>query len=357
VYRSIRIEHFRGFSTLNVSGLRQFSLLTGKNNVGKTAVLEGLFLHAGALVAADLPLRLDLFRGMEPVARFSMATSPWDSLFYRYDVSHPVRLSADTSEQHNWSVTLTRLPPEQLPRKVDELPAAAETSSVDSPGSPVGAIRVEERFGNSRRRATQVMTRNGFIQQAEVFPTRKIVAYFSGAARTANDDVQRFSDLQVENREEEVVQAIKVIEPRIRKIDISLAAGQPRLHADIGLGRSLPLNLLGEGTARVMSFILAIRAAGERGVVLIDEFENGIHYSALAPVWRTLASDAARSGVQIVATTHSDECVRAAQEGLGSLGISDFALFRLERRDEEIHVVDYDAELLRLAAEQDLEVR
>jgi len=240
---------------------------------------------------------------------------------------------------------------------VDELPAASEASAVDSPGSPVGAIRVEEQFGGTVHKATQVMTRNGFIQQGEIFPSRKTVVYFSGAARTTNDDVQRFSDLQVENREEEVVQAIKVIEPRIRKIDISLAGGQPRLHADIGLRRSLPLNLLGEGTARVMSFILAIHTAGEQGVVLIDEFENGIHYSALAPVWRTLASDAARSGVQIIATTHSNECVQAAQEGLGDLGISDLALFRLERRREEIHVVDYNAELLRLAAEQDMEVR
>jgi AAA15 family ATPase/GTPase len=64
MFRSLSICGFRGFQDLRVDDLDRFSLFLGPNNVGKTAVLEAIFLMAGP-TNPDLPLRVNAFRGIE----------------------------------------------------------------------------------------------------------------------------------------------------------------------------------------------------------------------------------------------------------------------------------------------------
>ena len=44
MYTSFAIENFRCFEDLTVQPLARLNLISGQNNVGKTAMLEGLWL-------------------------------------------------------------------------------------------------------------------------------------------------------------------------------------------------------------------------------------------------------------------------------------------------------------------------
>ncbi len=41
---NIKLENFRGFKEIELTDLRRISLISGKNNSGKSSVLEGVFL-------------------------------------------------------------------------------------------------------------------------------------------------------------------------------------------------------------------------------------------------------------------------------------------------------------------------
>jgi AAA domain, putative AbiEii toxin, Type IV TA system len=315
MYKSLSVENFRGFESFTLRGLKRFSLLTGKNNVGKTAVLEGLFLHSGALNAPDLPLRLNLFRGLEPDVVFTSTTSPWDLLFKDLDTSHPIELKADTGQSGRISITLEVVPSEELPRRVEDVSKSLQSTSEGTASPVVSGVRVRERFRGQARENLQFITQSGIVQQSASFRPRIASTYLRAALRGTNEDVERFSNLRVRGDEGPVVEALRTIESRLREIDIIVTAGQPRLHADIGTGRMLPLHLLGEGMVRLISYVLAVSTSSEDGLVLIDEFENGIHYSALRSVWQALSSAARRRGVQIVATTHSEEMCQGCPGG------------------------------------------
>jgi ABC-type multidrug transport system ATPase subunit len=99
-----------------------------------------------------------------------------------------------------------------------------------------------------------------------------------------------------------------------------VSGGLPMINGDIGIGRLIPLPLLGEGTVRLLEILLAISTTRD-GVVLIDEIENGLHYSVLKKVWKAIAQYARKSNSQIVTTTHSWESIEAAREKMGSTGI------------------------------------
>src|SRR5205807_7489873 len=94
-----------------------------------------------------------------------------------------------------------------------------------------------------------------------------------------------------------------------------IAVGEKLLiHGDIGIGRKIPLAHMGEGMGRLLSIVLAI-AVNKDGLILIDEFEHGIHHSGMTKIWEGVSKMAQEYNCQIIATTHSYECLQAAFEG------------------------------------------
>ena len=135
-----------------------------------------------------------------------------------------------------------------------------------------------------------------------------------------------------------------------------MLAGQPVLHGDIGIDHLVPLPVMGEGMARLASLVLCIGNA-PNGVVLVDEIENGLHWTVLTKVWTAIADAARQFNTQIFATTHSRECIVAAHNAFVESGLYDFRLHRLERAGNTIRAVTYNNETLAAAIEIGLEVR
>ena len=99
MYDSFRVNNFKCFNVLELEGLKRVNLIAGKNNSGKTAILEALFLHAGA---NGLTLRINIFRGFEFVELDfkNDAISPWDSLFPNFDHTNEIILDATFNDMN-----------------------------------------------------------------------------------------------------------------------------------------------------------------------------------------------------------------------------------------------------------------
>ena len=92
MFRSLSLDRFRGFSKLRVEPLDRINLILGKNNTGKTALLEAIFLLAGP-TNPELPLRLNLFRGIEQVR--ADPEDMWGWLFYKKRIEHDIWIKAE----------------------------------------------------------------------------------------------------------------------------------------------------------------------------------------------------------------------------------------------------------------------
>jgi AAA15 family ATPase/GTPase len=62
MFTKLEINNFRGIRKLELNDFNRINVFVGKNNVGKTTVLEALFLLNGASNAI-LPLKINGFRG------------------------------------------------------------------------------------------------------------------------------------------------------------------------------------------------------------------------------------------------------------------------------------------------------
>lgn len=96
----------------------------------------------------------------------------------------------------------------------------------------------------------------------------------------------------------------------------------------------IPVTQMGQGFNRLLDVYSEIVAA-ETKVLLIDEIENGLHHSVLETIWRGLFHAVNETDVQIFATTHSWECVLAADKAAGKESKDGLNLIRLDRVEEK----------------------
>lgn len=119
--------------------------------------------------------------------------------------------------------------------------------------------------------------------------------------------------------------------------------------------RSLPLTIISAGAVRYLNILLAI-AATKDGIVIIDEIENGIYWKKMPNIWKTLRSLCYNNGVQLFATTHSNECLQALLPAMEK-NVEDFSLIRTEVDNETHSVKQFYGRAFRAALEKQGEVR
>ena len=168
-----------------------------------------------------------------------------------------------------------------------------------------------------------------------------------------NEDAVALGQLRMQKRGELILDALRVVEPRLEGIEDNSSSGAPMVCVDVGLPELVPLPVMGAGMTHVARIVLAAATAAG-GIVLVDEIENGLHHSVLQDVWKVIAKSVAQFDVQIIATTHSFECVEAAHEALGPDG---FSLHRLEVVDGENRCVTLSPTALSGAIRHNLEMR
>ena len=177
----------------------------------------------------------------------------------------------------------------------------------------------------------------------------------------AREDIQtiasRFGELQLEGKDAEILSILRPLEPRLKSLIPITIRNTTVIHANIqGLNRPIPIQLLGEGLNRMFVLTLAMGTA-TGGLLLIDEIENGLHHTVLPEVFATLLEMARTFDVQVFATTHSAECIRAAHEALKEADRHEAAFYRLQRTNGEIKAVGFDQEMLETAITHEMEVR
>ena len=139
---------------------------------------------------------------------------------------------------------------------------------------------------------------------------------------------------------------IRLLEPRLRRMEtITDSRGVPAIYGDIGSSPPLPVSVMGEGTKRLLALSLAFLKA-QNGVILVDEIENGLHHSVLIDVWKNLDWLSREFNVQVFATTHSYECIVAANNAFNELESTDLHFHRMHRQDNKIKAVTYDKQAL-----------
>lgn len=367
MYKSFRVQNFRGFKDLQLDDLARVNLIAGKNNTGKSALLEAIFTYTGDYDAsrlmrmpAPIPDRAGT-TGMTNSFDNEVEGSVWEALFHNHTTTSPIRMCADLQEDLNSTESCTSNEDTNWLEvgvvNIDVLPDDSLLARIAFRGDyNIPSWLLEFRLGAGDPVHLAWVRR---YDKVELKPDHHFPAVFipSSEMMPRPEIVRRFSDLLFARRKTELLEILREFEPRL--VDLSLVGEPSSIHGDLeDLRKLLPVSAMGEGLQRMTSLMLALNTA-ENGILLIDEVENGLHYSVQTRVWQAIAEAARARNVQVFATTHSYEMIGAAHEAFQGALAADFHLYRLSRGrdDNEIRAVSYDEETFDAAMEAGFEVR
>lgn len=318
---AITIRNFRCYRDIRVEGCRTLNVIVGDNGVGKTALLEALFLTLGT--SAEVGIRLRQHRGADGnfnAVPDAIENAIWGDLFFADDPDSAISIELEGDGAYARSLVISKGQAEAL------LPLSGGT-----PVATNGSMEFAWRTSSGQEYTMRPSVTPSGIAMQGLAPEGASSSHFpAGSPVSSIEAASRFSELSKIGRHTSFINVIEREYPWISNIGIEVSAGSPALFASIdGLNSKLPITSISGGISRSIAFMLAI--AHKRGaVVSIDEIENGIYFKHHAATWRGMIHLARENSAQLFVTTHSEESIRALVDVMGS-DTSDVTLWRVER--------------------------
>ena len=368
MYNSFHVKNFRCFKDLQINDLGRVNLIAGRNNTGKTALMEAMYLHTRPLSPKAL-LDLQDVRGIQrPAGHLSVY---WRQLFYDMDPALKIDIAGNEdvdSESHTLEIT-------EYPNNRDTYGYVygwydswlADRMIRDlNPSNVAESVDVFLRFslGQSDHLSYSNDTLVASDQKVPIFPNdehNRKSRIVPTQGRPDEESVRRqFSQIDSTGNLNYVIEFLQAFEPRLEDLRLTEPYGITMLSGRVN-NRLIPLRLMGDGINSVCHFVLTMMA-DELDYLFIDEIENGIHHSVQCNVWKAIGQLARDLDIQVFATTHSLEMIRAAYEAYSEdKKLDEFRFHRLDRDREtgDIEAVTYNKRGLEAVAafDFDFEVR
>lgn len=380
LFDNLEIRQFRAFDYIKIDQLGHINLFLGKNNVGKSTLLEALWLYAN--IGSPDVIRAILDGRDEPgEVRHGNTAEPtvW-SLFYGHPplerISSSIQIGRIGAPDSALTLSITWL------RKTSELDASGgfsdgsgygggvrpgqEFVEVDQPGASDGEGAVpalDVKYGSMRRLlrlddAYDDLCRRWNLQTRS---NRDLATpcIFIGPGGLEDTGLQSlWEKVVLTDSKTDVIEAMRIIAPETD--DFALLHHQTRA-SSIRLrireqDGPVPIKTMGDGMNRLFGLGMAL-ACAKNGILLVDEIENGIHWSVLPEVWKFIVKVAKRLNVQVFATTHSNDCLKAFHFGTKGDESMDGVAVRIERKNDEFSAEIFDESRLAVIIKEAIEIR
>jgi AAA15 family ATPase/GTPase len=378
--KSLVVKNFRSLADFEVAKLGRVNLIVGKNNSGKSSVLEALRIYAGNAhqellekiaqghdekhfldknvkegIEVSLPYE-DLFTGRKfpkeekPIVIGELENENALKIYhvYRVEKDYIATDEEGNKETIKRPVKITHL------ELTDHRRILGEGLLIKKKGDAVG-IDFNVISPDFRRFAT---VDNPL--PCSFIPTQLI---------SMNELASDWDSIALTEAEETVKDAMKIILPEFENLIFvnDSTYGESKAIRRIakvkikGLSHPVALNSLGDGMLRILQFVLKIFPA-KGGFFLIDEFENGLHYTVQEKIWELLFDMAQKLDIQVFATTHSWDCIESFSKVAIDRKDVDGVLFRVGKsvRDSDrgrVIATVFDEEALYSITQSDVEVR
>ena len=321
---SLRIQNFRAFSDLQIEQLGRVNLIVGKNNTGKTSLLEAIHLYVSyhsRTVIGEIVRQRDL--------------ADLDKSRRRDKSEYEVDLPPERHLIHDRPSLNALAKGDSL----DHYPVVKITTTPESNASLTLRVVLE----SGRIEADLVPRVEGDRSTQSVFGDDRVKSIFvRPLIKESNINVGEIWDrIELLPGEKRVIKALQIIDPRVRDVavknrDPEGAKGRIPLVGIEGAMEPESMRNLGEGMNRLFELSLALVDA-EDGVLLIDEVENGLHHTVHGDVWKLIFQTARDLNVQVFATTHSYDALKAFEKVANEHEDEEGMLVQLRRRRVEPH--------------------
>lgn len=309
----IEIEEFKCFKGFKTSGFKRVNLIGGKNNIGKTALIEAMLINVGGTNVNKMNTALHSIK----YARENL------NLLGEVHVDHLALLNST----QKYSATSN---------------IAASQFSIEA-GDAVKNYRY--RINDEEH----VINATGFNF---IFEWDDRIEFIDNFGLTDQQLSTVYKAVQIRDQESKLNRYIHEFDDDIDNFKI--IGDKPQCRTD---GEYRDITEFGDGLKSYISMICALHAA-ENGYLFIDEIDNGIHYTQLDRLWEIILTLSKKTNCQVFASTHSTEMIASFARTAKRLNEQEISYTLLvKNNDRKIKTVTRDFEMLLDSMQDEREVR
>ena len=340
MFDKIKIERFRGIKYASIEGFKQINLFFGKNNCGKSSLLESIFLASG-LSNPLLPIHVNFMRGYNKSRLHDLKLD-----FYNLDSTLPIHIRMENEEKRDLSISL-------FEQNLNNVSLNADNANIIS-------NRDEEKYGlkfdfqvNDKTFESQLRFEADVTRVLPKEYVESLRCIYLSPKYDFNASIQGLKNILQNKDEHFIVEGLQLIEPRVKDFIYT----DNEMLVDVGLEKRIPVNMMGDGARKIVSLLTAVYDCKD-GALLVDEISNGFHYSVMGNLWKVLIDAAIRNNTQLFITTHDTDSIKglldAAIDKYNDLVVA-FKL--LKTADDELKAYHYSLGSLDYSINQEIEVR
>lgn len=285
---SLHIKNFRCFEDLTIPSLGRVNLIVGRNNSGKSTLLEAIavFAQRGHIET--------LFNILESKGEFlyseaapSINLKQIEKIFFAREAIQTGKELYIGNVQRSDYVHL------QYKLLEDNRYGISNGIKIES------NLRPLELSGSKFEH--DILANQNFLDK---YPHTRV----NTTIELEENLAVLWDKVKIAKQTNTALNALQIIDPKIE--EIFFTRDNTAMLSLTNEKTALPLRSMGEGLSRLLQiFLHAFQACG--GYLMIDEFENGLHYSIQEEVWKKLVQLAEELDIQVFATTHSEDAIKA----------------------------------------------
>ena len=385
---NLRIKNFRMLEDLEIPKLGRVNLIVGKNNSGKSTLLEALRIYAGNAnqnLLREILLGHDESFDLDGDAINESSEGSWFSLKNLFpnrelpdSIEKSIIISTGNKEILKVEFLLYRIN-EELDTDEDGITIGtirrrvvvqlSEIESLEEGSEIIPAVRITQQSGRINWIDLPSGIRRPSMTSRSFEDTSSVNCSFVSTEFFSPDILAKLWDkITLSEYEKIVLSALKIIDDNVERLafveDRSRYSSRDLSRLSIVKMKNsdsrIPLNSMGDGMSRILQLVLSVFPAKD-GILLIDEFENGLHYSVQEEVWKIIFKLAKELNIQVFATTHSWDCIesftKVAIESPEEGVLLKVSKSRLTSDNGKVIATIYDEKELATITTSDLEVR
>lgn len=344
---TLSIENFRGIHKTEILNLSRINLFFGKNNCGKSSILEAIFVLSNRL-NPTLALKINELRHY-----YNNTFEGLSSSFYNRDTDTPIQISSESMEygKYNMTITTERILSKEIANdspisydgKEYRLKVATSSNGKPNPTTGFEVTKKDDKFVLTLQNTPTERQKDTCIYMTPTYP------FFEA--------IDVLKDMLQNKHKESIISSLQTLEPSVS--DIAVIGND--ILVDVGINKFLPINILGDGIRKILSIILNINACRD-GILLIDEVDNGFHFTSMTSLWQTILSTASECNTQIFVTTHNIDSLKSLNMVLNKQPDSkmkqDISAYKLMKKDNaELVALRYGFEEFSHMMSNDIEIR
>ena len=315
---SLYIKNYKLFKEFHIDSLAQVNLIIGKNNVGKTSLLEAMMLFSEEQNIVRNIFNILRLRKLFPNAKLSSQhyLEILTTLFHKQ--TDTIFIGANEQKGYFISLRHATLVIKHADETVEEILLSSFQQTFDE---------------NPHQFVSHTEPDNFFAQLWGKIALSEKEQYLIEALQIIDDNIERFAFIEdTANTKKAIVKLRDTKQPIL-------------------------LNTMGDGINHILRTLLALVHC-ENAYLFIDEFATGLHWSVQTALWKMIFQLARKLNIQIFATTHSLDTLCAFQE-IAKNDDTNPAVIKLQSfpKKNKIKAVHFNSEEIMIAVEQNIEVR